>query len=193
MAKTANFGLLYGGNEYTLVSQLGVPLHEAREFYEMYQKNLSTLFSWKQKEVVKARRNNGVCYTSFGRPRRLGYYLFHSLPKYRSFGVRSIWSHKIQGTAADVMRIAIIRLFNKYFFKYPDVLKFFSTVHDELNFYIKKDSVDMIFDIAKDMELTVPGTVLPLPVGVSVGTSWGQVFPFDLDFDSRKFVLSTVE
>lgn len=165
MAKTANFGLLYGGNEYILVSQLGVPLHEAREFYEMYQKNLSTLFSWKQKEVVKARRNNGVCYTSFGRPRRLGYYLFHSLPKYRGFGVRSIWSHKIQGTAADVMRIAIIRLFNKYFFKYPDVLKFFSTVHDELNFYIKKDSVDMIFDIVKDMELTVPGTVLPLPVG----------------------------
>lgn len=104
-AKISNFGLLYDGNEYTLASATGKDIEECRILYKQYWKTMSTLKMWKRQQVTKCYQNGGVCYTAYGRPRRLLYYLNHPLDKMRSFGERSVCSHIIQGCLQSHVRV----------------------------------------------------------------------------------------
>lgn len=178
-AKIANFGLLFDGNAWTLHNSSGLPIEECEEIYTKYWETMVGLKRWKTQQVRQCYANNGVCYTAFGRPRRLAYYLGSSNPKLVRFGERSVCSHIIQGSGADVMRIALSRLY-EIIKKYGEgVIKFVGCVHDELNFLIRKDMVkEVIPQIRSMMEMKVPGCSLNLMTSLELGWSYGETFPF---------------
>lgn len=178
-AKISNFGLLYDGNEYTLASATGKDIEECRILYKQYWKTMSTLKMWKRQQVTKCYQNGGVCYTAYGRPRRLLYYLNHPLDKMRSFGERSVCSHIIQGTGGDIMRMTLIKLYKSLFIPYAKDSGFIGCVHDEIVFWVNKDIVlDVVHQVQDIMEVTVPTSDIKLETSVEVGNSYGYTFPF---------------
>lgn len=181
-AKIANFSVLYGGDAYTLQDRLGLSESEAEGFILQYKSSLPVLFSWRNRVISEARQT-GTVYTYFGRPRRVKFYL--NSPSYRiqSFGERTSVNTRIQGTGADILKWAICNLWRDVLNnpKYKDDCQFISTVHDEINFQVRKERVEEIIPIlVQCMRVQGSGWPLAMPVGVEIGTSWGFCVPFDL-------------
>jgi len=181
LAKIGNFSLLFDGTAKTIHKNTGLDMATCKMIYARYWKALCHLKRWKQQMVSQCISNGGICYTAFGRPRRLAYYLTHQKSGVRNFGKRSVVSHIVQGTGGDVLRIVLINLVD-FLKKHADKVKFIGCVHDEVDFAIRKDSfVEMAPKIKKIMEVTVPdlrGGEFKLPVDVSIGYDFGSVFEF---------------
>jgi len=181
LAKTCNFGLAYGMSHHTLAERFDMPVNEAEKFVEDFKGTLKELFSWMERHKRKAKRE-GVVYTSFGRPRRLKYYFEHESPQVRAFGYRSAVNSVIQGTGADIMKMALVKLWDNLLNvdEYRDDVRFASMVHDEANFYVRKSKLlEILPKIIDCMELKFPQWELPMEVDVEIGNSWGFCFPFD--------------
>lgn len=181
-AKIAAFGLLFGGTPETIQGSSGLPLWECKEIYNKYWDTMRGLRAWKRRMVSQAYQNNGVCYTAYGRPRRLAWYLGNPLDRWKKFGERSVCSHRVQGTAGDVMRIVMVKAAKEIFRPEKKFIQFVSTVHDELDTCIKKSVFsEMAQRLIKVMALRPPGCTMDLRVSVEVGYSYGMMWPFLLD------------
>lgn len=204
--KTCVLGLNYGGSYKTIMRNGGLDEDEAKDVEQKYRKAVSVMERWKTEMVSKAVRDyfadltyyeeknthleevkrklsssqqfNFFTRSAYGRIRWLGYYLGSARNELRRFGIRSVVSHRIQGTAADVMRIVLYELYEKIFKKYPNEIKFVGCVHDELDVCVRKDSLHILKEIKEIMEITPPGCTIPLSVGIDIGYSYGDVFPF---------------
>lgn len=188
-AKIANFGLLYDGTSFTLMKSSGLSQSECEEIYQRYWETMKVLRQWKRRQKSTTYQRGGNVYTAFGRPRRLKFYLSHSVDRMKKFGERSITSHEIQGSCGDVMRIVLYNLWRKLYTKRPDEIRFIGTVHDEIDQEIRKDSFDEVIRLViQEMQITLPGQTLKLEATVSVGTSYGSLFPFILDKATDKWI-----
>lgn len=184
---TANFGILYGMNYYSFADRYAMSLEEAQKFVNDFKTSLSTLFSWVSK-VEKLGADKGTLYTMFGRPRRVSYWMTSSDYKQIAFGKRTAVNTIIQGSGADVLKIAFIKLWNKFFVNWNNhkYISFLNTVHDEINYSIDKSKVNEITKLVIPcMRLQLPGWEFPMEVGLEIGNRWGQTFAFA--FDKKTF------
>lgn len=189
-AKGLNFGLLYGMSPYSVQSRFNMDSYEeAEEFVNHFKNTLNTLFSWVDRHQKKVRKK-GVAYTYFGRPRRLKYYFSHPDSGKRAFAYRSAVNTCVQGAGSDILKIALIKLWENVFTK-PEYNKdciFLSTIHDEINFAVRKTRMKEIVPLIKKcMELEIPGWPVPMAAGLEIGNSWGHCFEFDIN-DKGDFV-----
>ncbi len=168
--KTANFLLAFGGSHYRLMDSLNIDEEKAEEFYAKYWNQFRVLDLWKRRAVDMARMQGGVR-TLIGR-----WIPVEGLDSYdwrvRGMAERFAISGIIQGSAADVMKLAILETKNK---GYPALL----TVHDELVFEVSgahayDEYVWGVQDDIKAIMETVVKLDVPLEATIGHGPSWGE-------------------
>jgi len=177
-AKVVNFSILYGSTSYSFAKKFNKSQEESDAFYLKYKSKHRKLFAWVE-AIQKQAARSGVVYTAFGRPRRL-YHWFASFDmKVKAFARRSAINSLVQGTAADILRISIVKYYKRIWKKYADVVKFRMTVHDEIDVQIRRDSLFLIDLIEETLTFRRKDWPVPLTVGVELGTSWGDLVEFE--------------
>lgn len=183
LGKTINFQSVYGGGAGALSQALNTTFEDAKDKQERFFGRLKTLRAYiktRQKEASKV----GYCTTAFGRIRKLPEYN-SDIPKLRASADRKAINTPIQGSAADLMKIAMIQI-DKYIEEkgLSDKIQMLLTMHDELVFRVKKTHVDRIKDIENVMRLeNILKKIqweVPLAVDVEIGDSW------DVDYEFSK-------
>lgn len=174
VAKVLNFGILYGMGVNAIRQNTGTTREEAQQFYDNYFVQFARVQEYIDKTVFEAEKK-GYTETFFGR-RRYFPELKSKLPFIRASGVRQAINAPIQGTTADIIKIAMRVVDEKL--KKAGLLEdavLLLQVHDELLFEVKKDKVE---EVAKLVKTAMEGAVdigVPLVVKASVGRSWGEV------------------
>ena len=168
-AKAVNFGIVYGISDFGLAEQLGIPRKEAKKYIEQYLEKYSGIDKF-MKEVVEEAKEKGYVETLFNRRRYIPE-LNSNNYMVRQFGARAAMNTPIQGTAADIMKLAMVNL-NKALEETNLEAKIILQVHDELILEVsEKDKEQAKQMLKKCMENAVQLTV-PLEVEVSEATNW---------------------
>jgi DNA polymerase-1 len=175
-AKTVNFGIIYGISPYGLSSQLGISQQEAKQYIEAYFTRFQGVKAFLDKTVADA-KETGYVTTLLGRRRPIPE-LRSSDPTQRGFGERMAMNTPIQGTAADIIKLAMLAVYRRLA---GTRAKMILQVHDELIFEVAEGEVERLQKIVvEEMEqvkgLPVPLAV-PLKVDVGVGRNWRQAHP----------------
>lgn len=169
-AKTVNFSIIYGAGSTNLSQQLDIKRAEAKEIINQYFSQYSGLKNYMDKTVEFA-RENGFVKTLMGRRRYLRDINSRNALA-RTNTERVAINTPIQGTAADLIKIAMINIhqeFKKQNFKSKMILQ----VHDELVFDAHKDELEIIKPIIEDkMKHAIPDLKVPLLVGMDTGENW---------------------
>lgn len=189
-AKALNFGALYGGTKYAFADQIGCSLDEAQAYLDIWWGVMSTLDAWRKK-LWSIGKTAGYVTTYFGRPRRVKTWYNSSSFRAFAFANRTVVNTVVQGGAADIMKMAMIRIDDEVS-RVVDPSKFhlLSQVHDELNFSISKEEPffsNTVQQLARIMSADIPGWKVPMLVEASVGSSWGWIFPFEYNADSARW------
>jgi DNA polymerase-1 len=170
-AKVVNFGLAYGMNAYGLGQRLGITPDEAQEFIDGYFAAFPNVRAFMQGVVREAYRD-GYTMTILGRRRYIPE-LQHRNPRVRSLGERQALNAPIQGSAADLLKLAMIRV-QAGLDESGLGARMVLTVHDELLFEVPKGEVDDTQDLVRSlMEQAYPLDV-PMKVDIAVGSSWAE-------------------
>jgi DNA polymerase-1 len=174
MAKMVNFGLAYGMSDFGLSSRAGISRQEAQEFINSYFAAYSGI-SYYMMAIKDTARREGQVATLLGRKRRIPE-LDARNPSLRAAGERMAINMPIQGTAADIVKIAMIRLEQRLReggFRARLLLQ----VHDELLLEAPREEVDRLIPVLREtMESALPLDV-PLTVDVKVGDDWEGMKP----------------
>ncbi|MCF8224947.1 MAG: DNA polymerase I [Bacteroidales bacterium] len=168
-AKTANFGIIYGISAFGLAQRMRIPRSEAKQLIDGYFETYPDVRKYMDECIAQA-RENGFVETMFGRRRNLPD--IHSRNSLiRGNAERNAINTPIQGTAADIIKIAMVKIFEE-FKKEKLSSKMIIQVHDELNFELplnEKETVSRI--VRKAMENAVDLSV-PLVVDMNTGNNW---------------------
>ncbi|HEY5487954.1 MAG TPA: DNA polymerase I, partial [Candidatus Limnocylindrales bacterium] len=172
MAKMVNFGLAYGMSDFGLSSRAGISRSEAKAFIDNYFATYSGI-SYYMIQIKELARQQGYVTTLLGRRRSIPEL---RIPALRAAGERMAINMPIQGTAADIIKIAMIRL--------PERLRsaglkarLLLQVHDDLVLEVPREEVDAVVPILRD---TMEGALkldVPLTVDVKVGDNWESMTP----------------
>jgi DNA polymerase-1 len=174
MAKMVNFGLAYGMSDFGLSSRAGISRQEAQEFINSYFAAYSGI-SYYMMAIKDTARREGQVATLLGRKRRIPE-LEARNPSLRAAGERMAINMPIQGTAADIVKIAMIRL-DKRLREEGFRSRLLLQVHDELLLEAPRDEVDRLIPVLREtMESALPLDV-PLTVDVKVGDDWEGMKP----------------
>lgn len=174
VGKTLNFATFYGATSYTLANKADISQQAAEAIYNSFVRNHPTLFNWMKKVHLFARKN-GYTTTYFGRKRDLSEF-YNGDRRSEAFANRSAVNTAIQGTAAEVTRIAMVKVDRKvkdlgYTWKQ---IKPALQIHDELAYLIRDEHVqDLLMPIKQSMEFNVKSWKVQLTVGAKVGQIWG--------------------
>ena len=168
-AKTANFGIIYGISAFGLAQQLDCSRSEAKALIDGYFAAFPGVIDYieKQKELA---RQQGYAVTLFGRKRYLPDILSHNATV-RSFAERNAVNSPIQGTAADIIKMAMVTIHRRL---KEEGLKaqMIMQVHDELNFNVPLNEVDKVREIVLSEMQHVVHLTVPLIADCGVGTNW---------------------
>jgi len=168
-AKEVNFGILYGIGPFGLKTRLGIPQAHAKEIIDLYFKTFKNVRNYMDDSVKKA-QEKGFAETLLGR-RRFLRNINSNNRVVRQFEERVAINMPIQGTAADMIKLAMIKIHNE-FEKRKFKTKMVLQVHDELLFDAHKDEVDELRPLIKKiMESALPLDV-PIVVDTGVGDNW---------------------
>jgi DNA polymerase-1 len=168
-AKEVNFGVLYGIGPFGLKTRLGITQSHAKEIIETYFSTFNRVKSFMDESVLKA-REKGYAETLYGR-RRFLKNINSSNRVVRQFEERVAINMPIQGSAADMIKIAMINIYNDLN-KMKARSKMVLQVHDELVFDVHKDEVDEVTALVKEkMETAIPMKV-PIEVETGIGKNW---------------------
>ena len=168
-AKAVNFGIVYGISEFSLAEDIGVSRYEAREYIDNYLNNYRGVKAYMQQVVADA-REKGFTETLYGRRRYIPE-LKSSNFNIRSDAERIALNTPIQGTAADIIKIAMIRVENALKEHYPEA-KLLLQVHDELIVECPEEiASDVAALVSREME-NVAHLSVPLTAEAKFGKSW---------------------
>lgn len=169
-AKAVNFGIIYGISDYGLGRDLDISRKEAKEYIENYLNYYHNIDSY-MKNIVEQSKKNLYVETYFGRRRYIPELESRNF-NIRSFGERIALNTPVQGTAADIIKIAMIRVYKKL--KENNMKsRLLLQVHDELIVEAYKDEIDKVKEILKnEMENVVDSFRVHLEVDINVGDSW---------------------
>src|SRR5215208_148150 len=172
-AKMVNFGILYGISGFGLATRLGnVHPAEAERYIKRYFERYPRVTEFMQ-ETLEEAEELGYSTTLFGR-RRYVPELRNSNKNVRKLGERIAFNARVQGTAADIIKVAMVDLAPRLGSLGTDMIM---QVHDELVFDVDRDSVDEIAGLAVDRMVAAYDLRPPLEVEAKVGDRWGQVKP----------------
>ena len=171
-AKAVNFGIVYGQSKYGLAKSLGITNNEAQEFIDKYFETYPGVREYMEKETDFV-NTHGYVETIFGRKRYLIAELQSSNFQIREFARRAAINQPLQGTAADLIKMAMIEV-DKELIKRNLKAKMIMQVHDELVFELPKSELGELKELVKNaMELSQPLRV-PLELDINYGTSWKE-------------------
>ena len=171
IAKAINFGIIYGMGPQRLAQELGIDNKRAKKYIDAYYKRYQGVSKYKERMIGLA-REKGYVTTLFNRRRYLPD-INHSKQRFRAEAERMAINTPIQGTAADLIKKAMINIHDRL--KRENLrTKMILQVHDELLFEVKEDEIDMIRSMVKEeMEGVYPLRV-PLKVELKVGKNWDE-------------------
>jgi len=168
-AKAVNFGIVYGISEYSLAEDIGVNFYEAKEYIASYLNNYRGVRAYMH-DVVENARNIGFTQTLYGRKR--------SIPELKSsnFNIRQgaeriALNTPIQGTAADIIKLAMVRVDKALQEKYPDA-KLILQVHDELIVECPAESASEVAKLVSQEMQQATNLSVPLLAEAKWGSSW---------------------
>ena len=170
-AKTANFGIIYGISAFGLAQQLDCSRSEAKALIDGYFAAFPGVIDYIEQQKQLA-REQGYAVTLFGRKRYLPDILSHNATV-RSFAERNAVNSPIQGTAADIIKMAMVTIHRRL---KEEGLKaqMIMQVHDELNFNVPQNEVDKVREIVVNEMQNVVHLTVPLIADCGVGTNWLQ-------------------
>lgn len=169
-AKTANFGIIYGISSYGLSSRLGISFGEAKELIEGYFRTYPAVKKYMEDIVERAKEQEFV-ETIMGRRRFLKDINARN-SVVRSFAERNAINAPLQGSAADIIKVAMIRI-QRRLKEEGFGAKMILQVHDELNFSCPKEELEALTAMVREeMEGICPDLRVPLVVDVGVGENW---------------------
>ena len=170
-AKAVNFGIVYGQSGFSLGQDLGIPVKVAQQYIDTYLEKYHGVREYMQKTIEQG-KEQGYVATLFGRRRYLPE-LKSANFNLRAFGERVARNMPIQGTAADVMKLAMIRVFDRLKREKPEA-RLLLQVHDELIVECPRAQADAAARILKEeMEHAVQYSV-PLTADTGIGASWAE-------------------
>ena len=168
-AKAVNFGIIYGISEYGLARDTGISRYEAKRYIESYFARYPGIKAFLE-DMVRAAKEQGYASTLMGRRRYLPE-LTSSKYLTRAFGERVAMNMPIQGTAADIIKAAMIKVYNRLKnegYKARLILQ----VHDELLIDCPKEEADSVKQLLKESMETAFPLEVPLKVSVAAGATW---------------------
>ncbi|HEX3045598.1 MAG TPA: DNA polymerase I, partial [Bacillota bacterium] len=171
-AKAVNFGIIYGISGFGLAKNIGVSRKEAEHFIDTYFDQYPGVKRYVE-ELIEIARSTGEAKTLLGRIRKLPDLNSRNFTL-RSFAERMARNTPIQGTAADIIKLAMVKIQEKLNSR-PELGKLLLQVHDELVFEVHESKWQELGRLVKtEMENAVQLTV-PLTVDLKMGTNWGEM------------------
>lgn len=168
-AKTANFGIIYGISAFGLSQRLNIPRGEAKEIIDAYFKEFPAVKAYMDQSIEKARKNEYV-ETILGRRRYLRDINSRNATM-RGFAERNAINAPIQGSAADMIKVAMIRVY-EWMRNEKLKSKMILQVHDELVFDAHKDELEILQKQVPELMANAIKIEVPLIVEVGVGNDW---------------------
>ncbi len=175
-AKAINFGIIYGISQYGLAKQINVSNYEAEEFLNSYFAKFPEIKTYMD-NTIKFCRKSGYVNNIFGRRSH-----FNSINdknyNIRNFQERAAINAPIQGSASEIMRLAMIRLDKRLNEQKSLKSKMLLQIHDELIFEVKKSEINKMKNIIKEEMISVANSdyhsfSIPLTVDINSGDNWG--------------------
>ena len=168
-AKAVNFGIVYGIGEFSLAKDLNISRKEAKIYIENYLESYPKVKKYMEDIVVEAEKNNSV--TTIMNRRRFIFEINSTNKIVKSFGKRLAMNTPIQGSAADIIKMAMINVFDKL---KQEGLKstLILQVHDELILNVYKDELKRVEYLVKQQMENVIKLSVPLEVQISIGETW---------------------
>ncbi len=170
-AKAVNFGIVYGQQAYGLSTSLKIARKEAQEMIDRYFAVYPGVRRFLDEQVAFA-RSHGYVSTMYGRKRHIKDINSRNY-QMRSFGERTAMNHPMQGTAADIIKIAMIRVAARLR-EEGLAAKLVLQIHDELDFEVPKAEVEALSELVRDTMEGVCELRVPLVADVSVGANWAE-------------------
>ena len=171
-AKAVNFGIVYGQSKYGLAKNLGISNQEAQDFIDKYFEHYPRVKQYMEDKKQFAQLN-GYVETIFGRKRYLASELMSPNFQIREFAQRAAINQPLQGTAADLIKMAMIEV-DKLLKEKGLKSKMIMQVHDELVFELPKEELEELKSLVlKAMELDQPLSV-PLEIDINYGENWKE-------------------
>ena len=168
-AKTVNFGIIYGVSAFGLAAQLGISRTEAKEIIDQYFIEFPKVKTFMDQSIADA-RENGYVETVLGRRRYLRDILSANMNE-RGFAERNAINAPIQGSAADMIKVAMIQI-QDFLEKENLQSKMILTVHDELVFDAHKDEVDYLKTQINKIMCEAMDLGVAMETGIGVGENW---------------------
>jgi len=168
-AKAVNFGIIYGISSFGLARNIGVSRSDAKRIIDGYFQSFPKVKEFMDQTIVDARRD-GCVWTEFGRVRPLPE-LSDRLPARRQFAERTAINTRLQGTAADLIKLAMVNIY-RTMQENQFRSKMTIQVHDELVFDCVESEVDSIAQLVKAEMETAWTISIPLRADVSIGLNW---------------------
>lgn len=168
-AKAVNFGIIYGISSFGLSNDLSISVSDAKKYIDSYFESYPQIKTFLD-NLVKSAKEKGYSETILGRKRPIPELSSKNF-RLRSFGERVAMNAPIQGTAADIMKIAMVRVFNEL---YSRNLKsrLILQVHDELLIETYRDEVDEVRSILEESMTKAVELKVPLIVEIGEGDNW---------------------
>lgn len=170
-AKAVNFGIVYGQQAYGLSQSLHISMAEARDMIDRYYEAYPGVRTFLDNVVARAKQT-GYAETMYGRRRHIPE-LKAKNPQLRGFGERTAMNHPMQGTAADIIKIAMARV-SRRLEEEGFAAHMILQVHDELDFECPIDEVERLTAMVKEVMEHVVDLRVPLIAEASTGTTWAE-------------------
>ncbi len=171
-AKAVNFGIVYGISDFGLANQIGVSNKKAKEYINQYLEKYNGIKHFMD-DIVESAKEKGYVETLFGRRRYIPEIKSNNY-MVRQFGNRVAMNTPIQGTAADIMKIAMINV-EKALKEKGINGKIILQIHDELLLEVKNEDKEQAKQILKECMESATKLSVPLEVEISEGKSWYEV------------------
>jgi DNA polymerase-1 len=173
VAKTVNFGIIYGISPFGLSSQLGISNQEAKRYIDAYFARFEGVKAYIDRTVAEAKAT-GYVTTLLGRRRPIPE--LRGDPTQRSFGERIAMNSPIQGTAADVIKLAMLAVHRRLAAE-GRAARILLQVHDELILELPEAEVDTVRPIVTEEMERVIELVVPLKIDIGIGKNWSEAHP----------------
>jgi len=173
-AKAVNFGIIYGQGPHGLAATTGISRSKAMDFIDRYFEVHQDIYNYLE-ETKKLAHQTGYVETFFGRRRYLPE-INSTIQPIRAAAERMAINHPIQGTAADLMKLAMIEIYEELP-KISPQTKMLLQVHDELVFEVPASEIETVGEFVKKAMEKVYKLRAPVDTSIEVGGSWGELKP----------------
>ena len=166
-AKAVNFGIVYGISAFGLSEDIGIGVKEAENYINSYLEKYTGVKSY-MKEIVETSKKTGYVATLYNRRRKIPELKSYNFAQ-KNFGARVAMNMPIQGTAADIIKIAMINISKRLKGLQSKIVL---QVHDELLLEVPKSEVDEVINILRTEMESVASLSVPLVADINIGTNW---------------------